>query len=79
MRRWTTKIHAIKPSTGELVEWCGPVINVPSWKLAQEYCENNGLGYCQVDGELIMEIPCKEGSHDPDWNKSIDYETIQNN
>ena len=46
---------------------------------AQEYCELNGLGYCKVVGELIAEIPCKEGTYEPDFNNMIDYENIGNN
>jgi hypothetical protein len=74
MKHWGTYIEAIHPITGELVLWCGPTIAAPSKRLAQQYCEDNGLGYCKVDGELIMDVPCKAGTdNDPDWSKKVDY------
>lgn len=79
MRMWVTEIQAIDPSTGEFKKWCGP--NVPGLNLADAelYCQNNGLGYCKVLGELTAEIYCKEGTIEPDWDKMVDYENIQNN
>jgi hypothetical protein len=77
MRKWTTTIRAIHNITGELCDFCGPDIDAPSWKLAQEYCNKN-LGYCIVDGELISEIPCDE-NYKADFSKRIDYDTINNN
>lgn len=74
MRKWTTKIHAIDPFSGELCWWCGPHIDAPSASLAQDYCNNNGMGYCVVDGELIMEVPCKDDGCTPDWKSAVDFE-----
>lgn len=79
MKIWTTKIEAIKHSTGELCTLCGPNIEAPSWDLAQLHCESNGLGYCVVDGELIAEIPTKQDGITPDWNKLEDFTLSQNN
>ena len=55
MRIFTTKIKAIDPLTGELKTWDGPYIKEISYELADEYCQNNGLRYCEVDGELFQE------------------------
>lgn len=79
MKTWCTEIRAINPVTGELTTFCGPNIQAPSWALAEEYLQNNGLGYCRIDGELVAEIPCKPGTYEPDWDNMIDYENIQNN
>lgn len=79
MKKWCTEIRAIYPPTGELSTFQGPYIEAPSAELAQEYCEKNGLGYCKVNGELIAEIPCKPGTYDPDFDKMIDYDNINNN
>jgi hypothetical protein len=80
MRRYTTTIKAIDPFTGEMCTWGGPFIMAPSWALAQRWCQQNGLGYCLIDGELVAEIPTKKGTTNiPDWDKMIDYDKIDQN
>lgn len=49
---FTTTIKAIDPKTGELHTWQGPNIEGISFAHAQDWCNNNGLGYCKVDGLL---------------------------
>ncbi len=71
---YVTEIKAICPHSGDLKTYCGPNVPGISIETAQEYCEMNGLGYCRVIGELIAEIPCKEGTYEPDFNKMVDYE-----
>lgn len=78
MKLYVTEIKAIKPSTGELTTYGGPNVPGISFEDAQDYCENNGLGYCKVVGELVSEIPCKAGAYEPDFSNMIDYD-IQNN
>jgi hypothetical protein len=51
MRRWVTHIEAIDYKDRGLKLWVGPYIEAPTKKLAQEYCDNNGLGYCRVIAE----------------------------
>ncbi len=68
MRKFVTEIRAIDPITNELKTYSGPDIEAISFKLADEYCQLNGLGYCKVVGELIT-----------DFTNDIDYHTIQNN
>lgn len=53
--KFTTTIIAINPITGELCEWAGPHIEALTWRMAEQYCQKNGLGYCKVDGILIEE------------------------
>lgn len=79
MKIWVTEIKAICPIDGGLKTFGGPNIKAPSRQLAHEYCQNNGLGYCSITGELISEIPCKEGTYEPDWDNMVDYENIQSN
>lgn len=73
MKLWVTEIKAKSPIDGSLKSYCGPEVPGITLEDAQQYCENNGLGYCWVLGELIMDIPCKEGTHEPDWNNAVDY------
>jgi hypothetical protein len=79
IRKWITSIRAIDPYDGELKTWMGPVIEAISIDDAWNYLEDNGLGYCSIDGELIAEIPCKEDSYEPDFDNTIDYEKIRMN
>ena len=53
MNHYTTKIKAIDPLTGILTEYCGPFIPGISFEDAENYCQTNGLGYCEVVGKLI--------------------------
>ena len=71
MRAWGTTIHALNPVTGEYCEYSGPVIFAPSRELAFEYCQKNGLGYCNIEDELIMTIT--------DEGESEDFTIIHNN
>jgi len=73
MFKWCTTIRAINPNTGELSTFEGPEIEAPTSKLAHEYCQNNGLGYCQVTGDMpIMSVPCKPGTYEPDFSKATE-------
>lgn len=78
MKLWCTEFKAICARTGELKEYVGE--NVPGLNMtdAQNWCYEN-RGYLTVVGELVAEIPCKEGTYKPDWDKKMDYENIQNN
>ena len=79
MKLWVTEIQAICPIDGELKTFCGPSVPAPTKQLAYEHCQNNGLGYCRVIGQLVAEIPCRENSFAPDWGKILDYENAQKN
>lgn len=79
IKLWVTEITAISPITGDMTKYGGPDVPGISASDAQSYCENNGLGYCKVIGELVADIPCKKGTYEPDFKNMVDYETIGNN
>lgn len=56
MKRWVTEIKAIHPIKGELTNYMGPYIEADSLELAEKHCEENGLGYCKVIGELASQL-----------------------
>lgn len=73
MKQWVTEIKALQASTGEMKTWGGEHISAPTAELAQQWCDEN-RGYLKVIGELVAEIPCIPGTHDPDFGNMIDYE-----
>lgn len=75
MKWFLTEIKALHPITGEMKTWAGPNVQGISETQAQQWCIEN-LGYCKVVGELIAEIPCKEGTYEPDFKNMVDYEKI---
>lgn len=79
MKIWGTYIYAKCPIDGEIKTFGGPNIEAPTRELAFEYCQNNGLGYCHIADEIIAIIPCKEGTFEPDFDKKIDFDVINNN
>lgn len=79
MDLYGTEIRALSPFTGELTLFGGPNVPGISFADAQNYCETNGLGYCKVIGKLVAEIPCKEGTYEPDFDKKVDYDKPQLN
>lgn len=79
MKMWATEIQAIDPNDGTMKAWAGPNVPGINHEDAVSYCQQNELGYCHVLGELIAEIPCKEGANEPDMGKMVDYEKINNN
>ena len=76
MKLWVTEIKAIDPSNPDrgIVTYCGPEVPGLTLKHAEQYCQENGLGYCKVLGELVAEIPCKHGTYEADFDNMIDYE-----
>ena len=77
---WSTNIYALDPMDGVYKEFGGPIIEAPSKSLAHEFCQHNGLGYCHIGDQVVMEVPCKKGTTNvPDWEKMIDYEKIDMN
>lgn len=74
MIKFTTKIKAIDYIDGELKTWGGPIIEAISYKDAEYFCQENGLGYCEVDGILVSEIPTKSDGVTPDWKNRKDFD-----
>lgn len=75
MNVYVTQIKAVSPKTGDIKMYAGPNVPGISFADAQDYCDNNGLGYCKVFGQLIAEVPCDPGTNKPDWENMVDYET----
>lgn len=78
MKQWVTEIKAIDPVDGEMKTWGGPTVPGISLRFAKEYCQNNGLGYCKVIGQLIAQIPCKTDSAEADFGNRLDYDCGEN-
>ena len=76
MRLWTTEIRAICPIFGVLLTWGGRSDPGLSPADAMRYCQQNGLGYCKVVGELVAEIPCKEGEFEADLERMENFEFL---
>ncbi len=57
----------------------GQRIEAPTWQLAEEILIKKNLRWLKITGKLVMDIPCKEDSFEPDWKNSIDYQKIQQN
>lgn len=70
---YLTQLRAQDARNGEIKSWVGPNIEAPSWGLAQEWCYLN-CGYLTVIGQLVSEVPCKEGTLEPDWEREVNYE-----
>lgn len=67
MHFWSTEIRAIDPIDGQMKKWAGPNVEAPTRKLAEEWCQQNGLGYCRIKDILVAEIDMRTG-------KITDYE-----
>jgi hypothetical protein len=75
--KFVTEIYALGLD-GEQHTFIGPTIESISPRLAQEWCENNGMGYCHVKGILIETIPTKSDGYTPDWDNKIEEENNLN-
>jgi len=64
MKNFSTIIYAINPLTNKMAKFSGPYIEAETEEEAFMYCQNNGLGYCHIDGELIKEIPITDEEYD---------------
>jgi len=57
VKKYATEILAIDPIDREMKTWTGPIIEAQSESNAFDFCQNNGLGYCNIVGEVVGEIP----------------------
>ncbi len=78
MKKWVTEFKAICARTGELKTYCGETVEAITSEMAQQWCYEN-RGHLKVIGELVAEIPCKEGTYEPDFKNMVDYENTQLN
>lgn len=72
-------MQVVNQKTKELVWIDGMRIEAPTWELAQEIIDKENYNYLIITGQLIKEIPCKEGSFEPDWKNAIDYQKTNMN
>ena len=56
--KFTTSIFAIdkRKDNNIVVEWSGQLIEADSWLEAEQYCQNNGLGYLCITGVWVEDI-----------------------
>jgi hypothetical protein len=59
MKQWVTEIKAIDPVNPErgIITYAGPEVPGNTHQEAEQYCQENGLGYCKVLGTLEAEFP----------------------
>lgn len=71
-------MKSIEIKSGQLKTYAGERISALTWARAEAYCEKF-RPYLRVIGELCVDIPCKDGTLDPDWDNAIDYHSAENN
>jgi len=74
MKTWVTEIRTIDGNI-----WHGPNMKGLTSAMAQKWCDENGMGYCKIIGQLIMEIPCKPNTNIPDFDNAIDFDDAMYN
>lgn len=79
MKRWSTEMQVLNQQTKELHWVEGMVVIAPTKKHAQDLLDKYDYHYLVLGDEIVCEIPCKPGTHEPDWNKMVDYEAIRGN
>ena len=79
MKIWSTEMQVLNQKTKELHWVEGMRVKAFTKEKAQEILDRYNYHYLVLGDEIVAEIPCKEGTFDPDWNRMIDYEIIQNN
>lgn len=79
MKIWTTEMQVLNQQTKELHWVEGMRVKAFTREKAQELLDRYNYHYLILGDEIVAEIPCKPGTLEPDWNKMIDYEIIQNN
>lgn len=72
-------MNVVCQETGDTLTVSGPRVKAPSRYAAQKLLDKHKFTYLWIEGELVAEIPCIPGTHEPDWNKMIDYDAIENN
>ena len=78
MKLFATEIRAIDPVDGNMKTFAGPNVPAISWSFAERYCQDNGLGYCRVIGQLVAEIPFDFNDKRSNPNQRIDYDVSDN-
>jgi len=79
MKLWETKMQVLNQKTQELIWVEGLRVRAYTREKAQKLLDKYNYNYLILGDEIIAEIPCKANTLDPDWNKIIDYQIIQEN
>lgn len=79
MKLWSTEMQVLNQQTKELHWVEGMKVRSPTRESAQKLLDKYNFHYLVLGDEIIAEIPCKEGTLDPDWNRMVDYDVIQCN
>lgn len=79
MKLWDTSMQVLNQQTKELMWVEGMRVKAFTREKAQEILDKYDYNYLVLGDEIVVEIPCKPGTYDPDWEKMIDHEVIQNN
>jgi len=56
LNKYITTIRALDPKDMELKSWDGPIITACSLTEAIRYANNNGLGYCRINGDILVDV-----------------------
>lgn len=76
IRIWATQILAYCPHSRALFHWQGPHVPGIDKADAERFCQENGLGYCRVVGQVIEEIPCDDKTGKPDFSRRLSFENL---
>jgi len=79
MPYFCTQMQVVNQKTKELVWIDGMRVEAPTLELAQEIIAKENYHYLIITGQLVKEIPCKEGSFEPDWKNAVDYDKLNQN
>lgn len=79
MKLWHTQMQVLNQQTKELHWVEGMRVIAPTRQKAQDLLDKYNYHYLVLVGEIIAEIPCKPGTNEPEWNRMIDYDIIQQN
>lgn len=60
---WLTEIIAQDPENKKVKKWAGPKVPGINKDDAQNFCNENGLGYCRVVGKFVEEVGDKKNDY----------------
>ena len=78
MKIFVTEIKAVCVDGGVIRTYAGPKIPAMNMEEAKEFCRIH-LPFCNVYGQLSLEVPLSANYLEPIWDKAIDYEKTELN
>lgn len=79
MRTFVTEVQAIDPTDGLLKTFEGLRIESINPKMAQKWCNENGLGFLKVVGELVCDISLDENKGISTYNDLMSFIDVHSN